>query len=278
MGQQVGNKVERIANYGHINGDKKSGGLISNARPYDSVYYGFNFGTTENDKPQGCIGNIKSSTYGELYYDKQMFGIVNENPDQSGMTEDFIGSNFMNTEEGSGFSTNYWLFADNMYPRLKMNGMENFTIPLLYAAPVIFAQGDSFRNITKTFVVGTENGVEWTSKNGNITFEGAKATPVNAGEDIITASLNGVSRSFNVNVNVISGICDVHEENDYSITVSDGNIVITLSDDALVQISSISGINMTNDVLTAGTYTYPMPAGIYIVRINNKTLKVCNNI
>ena len=275
MGQQVGNKVERIANYGHVNGDKKSGGLISNARPYDSVYYGFNFGTTENDKPQGCIGNTKSSTIGELYYDAQMFNISKENAEQSGTTEDFVGSNFMSTEAGNGFSADYWVYADNMYPRLKMNGMENLTIPVLYATPMILAQGNTLNKITLPFTVGTENGVEWSSKNGYVEFDGANATPVKAGEDVITATLNGVSRSFNVILDVNTGICNAIEAGNSNVKAAEGAVVITLADNADVQIMTVSGSSVMNASLSAGTHSYAVPAGIYIVRVAGSTYKVC---
>ena len=275
MGQQVGNSIERIANYGHINGNDKSGGLISNARPYDSVYYGFNFGTTENEKPKGCLGNTKSSTIGELYYDAQMFNISEENAQQSGTTEYFIGSNFMSTEAGSGFSAEYWVYADNMYPRLKMNGMENLTIPVLYATPVILAHGNTLKKITLPFTVGTENGVEWSSKNGNIEFDGAVATPVNAGEDVITVTLDGVSRSINVLVDVNTGICDAIEEGSNTVKAVEGAVVMTLSDNADVQIIGISGSTVVNENLSAGTHTYAVPAGIYVVRIAGSTYKVC---
>ena len=277
MGQQVGNMVERIANYGHVNGDKKSGGLISNARPYDSVYFGLNFGTTSNTKPQGCIGNTKSSTIGDLYYDKQIFDIDNENAEQAGNTEDFIGSNFMSTEEGNGFSADYWVYAENMYPRLKMNGMENLTIPVLYATPIILADGNSLDNITLPFTVSTENGVEWTSVNGNVTFDGNIATPVDHGEDVITATLNGVTRSFNVILDAKTGICDALATGNSSVKAADGKVVITLSGKADVNIIEVSGSTVMDACLSEGTHTYTLPAGIYIVRIANETFKVCVN-
>ena len=278
MGQQVGNSIERIANYGHVNGDKKSGGLISNARPYDSVYFGLNFGTTENDKPQGCLGNTKSSTIGELYFDAQMFNIAKENAEQRGTTSDFLGSNFMSTEAGNGFSADYWVFADNMYPRLKMNGMENLTIPVLYATPMILAQDNTLNNITTSFTVSTENGVVWASENGNVEFDGVKATPVKAGADVITATLNGVTRRINVNVNAVeTGIFDVNAEGCNTVSTREGAVVITLTDNSNVQIMDIAGHTVMSAGLSAGAHSYAMPAGIYVVRINNNTYKVCVN-
>lgn len=277
MGQQVGNSVQRIANYGHIDGDKKSGGLIANARPYDYVYYGFNFGTSENDAPQGCIGNTKSSTIGELYYDAQMFNIANENSMQSGSTSDLIGENFMSVEENNGFYFSHWSFEDNMYPRLKMNGMENLTIPVLYATPIILSEGNTLNNITKPFTVGTENGVTWTSKNGKITFSGANAVPTGDGEDVITVSLNGISRSFNVVVDATAGIDDVLSTGSNAVSSADGAIIVTLSYNADVHIMDIAGNSVMSAALTAGSHTYAVPAGIYIVRISNSTYKICVN-
>lgn len=277
MGQQVGNKVEHIVNYGHINGDKKSGGLIANARPYDSVYYGFNFGTSENNLPLGCIGNTKSSTIGDLYYDAQTFNIYKKNETQLKLTDDLIGVNMMNNEEGSGFSDKFWLYAIDMYPRPIMNGMENFTIPVLYATPVVLEKDNTLNNITRPFIVGTENGVVWSSKNGNIQFNGNKAYPVKQGDDVISVSLNGKSRDIKVKVIDCLGIDDVLASGSNTVTTSEGSIVITLSDDADVQIADVSGSNVINHSLQAGSHSYAVKSGIYVVRINNDVYKVCVN-
>ena len=275
MGQQVGNIVERIVNYGIVNGDNKSGGLIANARPYDYVYYGFNFGTAANDKAQGCIGNTKSTTIGELYYDEQLFCVANKNEFQFGSTDSFIGDNFLSAEKDNGFHFDYWLYENNMYPRLKMNGMESLTIPVLYATPLFFAQDNSLNNITKPFTVGTTNGVTWTSKNGRIVFNGSNAVPTSDGDDVITASLNGVTRSFNVMVNYTAGIDDVRSEDNSRVTTTNGSIMITVCDEVNVQIMNITGHTVINESIVAGTYSYIVPAGIYVVRIGNTTHKVC---
>lgn len=276
-GQQVGNNIKRLANYGHINGNKKSGGLIANARFYDEVYYGINLGTTENTEPAGCLGNTISSTIGDLYYDSQLFYSSNEKGiGEAGNTIDFLGSNFKSNEAGNGFSEEYWLYADNMYPRLKINGIENSTIAILYATPIILAEGDNVTKITKAFTVSTENGVKWTSQNGSISFDGATATPINAGEDIITATLNGVTRNIKVVVDTIpTGINEIETSAVNSVKTVNGAVIITLVDNANVQIMGVSGSSVMNAKLSAGIHTYSLHSGMYIIRINNNTYKVC---
>ena len=275
-GQQVGNVIERIANYGHVDCPKYTGGLIGNARAYDQIYFGLNFGTAESEKVQGCIGNTKSSTYGDLYFDKQMFNRPDDNSTQAKYTSDLIGSSMKSTETGNGFSEEYWLYTENLYPRLKMNGMENSDMCVLYATPVMLTDDNTLDFIDNPFTVVTENGVKWSSKNGNITFEGNTATPVIKGEDVLTATLNGCTRKIKVYVDIVdTGINDMQESATNTVTAHSGYVIFNLAENAMVEVMEISGNIVMMENLAAGHHSFELPAGIYIVRVNNETDKIC---
>ena len=74
-----------------------------------------------------------------------------------------------------------------------------------------------------------------------------------------------------------TGICEIATADNNSVATTNGAVVVTLSNNADVQIFSITGSNVKNANLSAGTHTFAMPGGIYVVRINNNTYKVCVN-
>ena len=72
-----------------------------------------------------------------------------------------------------------------------------------------------------------------------------------------------------------TGICDVATAENCSVMTTDGTIVITLANNADVQITNIVGNSVMNCNLAVGTHSFAMPAGIYLVRLGNMTYKVC---
>lgn len=274
-GQQVGNDIKFIANYGYINGNYKPGGLIGNARAYDKIYYGLNASAASTNKAQGCIGNTISSTIGDLYYDAQYINNPKANPLQAKKTIDLIGNSLKSSEAKNGFSEKYWLFAENLYPRLRINGLENSDIFKLYATPVLLAADNTLDNVTTDFTVVTENGVTWTSKNGKVSILGNKACPIALGEDVLIATLNGISRELPINVTKFNGVEDLMNENINTVATEHNAIVLHLTEKAFVQIVNIAGQTVANGYFTEGMHNIQVNAGIYIAKVGNETFKVC---
>lgn len=272
-GQQVGNSIQRIANYGHIDGKGKSGGLIGNCRVYDVVKNGLSFGTG-SEKVAGCIGNTISASISDIFYDGQLNEFEKANPVEKKLTTAVIGNAMKSSDATNGFSEKYWIFTENLYPRLKLNGFENSDIAKLYAAPVILNSTNTINSITDKFTAVTENGVVWSSKTGKVKFDGNIATPVEMGTDTLVATLNGVSRELCINITKLNSVEDVFESQN-RVSTQQGAVVIGLVNDAKVQIYDFAGKTIEDALLTEGENTVELPAGVYIVRIGAEAHKVC---
>lgn len=271
-----GNSVLLIANYGLLKATSKySGGLAGNVRPADRLYYGLSLGTYSSTKSQGCFGNCKSSTVGNIFFDKQYLDNPKANPLQARTTSDLVGDVLQNYEKGNVFPEADWLFAKNMYPRLKVNGFENTPTAVLYATPVMLAADNTLQNISKEFTVVTDNSVVWTSKNGNIEIAGSKATPVKVGEDILVATLGTISREIKVNVTAVAGVENAVAGAQNTVTTVAGAIVLNLAENAQVAVFDITGKVCVNADFAEGVSTIELANGVYIVKIGNKAHKVC---
>lgn len=74
-----------------------------------------------------------------------------------------------------------------------------------------------------------------------------------------------------------TGICNIVKSDNNSVTTANGAVIVTLSENSPVQIMNIAGSNIMSAELSAGSHTYAVPTGIYIVRVGNNTYKVCVN-
>lgn len=213
-GQAVGNTVNDIANYGYVenNGGMRVGGAIGNPLWNDKIHRIANFGTSSNEKISGSIGNSNPTDLGEIFYDRQYSHTTNEIPAQEKNTSEMTGTQM---EELLGSN---WVYADGLLPRPDMNGMENSDIAVLYATPILLAEGDYLQNVTKDFSVSFGNpaygNVSWTTKNGIVEIQGdGKAVIKGYGEETLTAKLNGETRSINITVNDPTGISSITTRN-----------------------------------------------------------------
>lgn len=271
MGQQVGNDIQRIANYGHVSCAKTAGGLIGNARPYDNVHFGLNVGTADAATVAGCIGNTQSSNIGNIHYDGQIFNTQYVNAAQILHTDSIVGAALKNNE--NGFSDQYWIYTDNMYPRLKMNGLENNPVCVLYATPIMLAKDDTRDNIRNPFTVCTDNGVVWTSKEGKVEIKGNQVKVLAEGKDVLVATLGDVTREIEINISDASGI-RMTQDSENLVSVQPGQLVLDLSGDVDVQVYDMVGQMVAQNSYAAGHYMMNLSEGLYIVRLGNKAHKI----
>ena len=209
-GQAVGNLINDIANYGFIEnkGSQRVGGTIGNPMWNDKVHRIANFGTMSCENISGCIGNSNPTDLGEIFYDCQYAHNSLNIPAQEKNTSELTGSQ-MQSSLG-----NEWVYADGLLPRPAMGGLENSDIAVLYATPIMLADGDWLGQVTKDFKVSMGNSsysnVTWTTKNGlvEILSDGTAKIKGN-GAEVLTATLGDASRNINLNIGEATGINEV---------------------------------------------------------------------
>ncbi len=204
-GQQVGNTISDVANYGEIINTYSGytirvGGAIGNPLYNDNVHRIVNFGAIGNDKISGCIGNSNPTNLGEIFYDKQFANTSVSIPAQEKNTSEMTGTQ-LESELGDG-----WIYCDGLLPRPSMKGMENSSLAILYATPVTLAEGDTKDNVTKPFSVSYGNSeygtVAWTAKNGKVEIENDGSVSIkSSGKETLVATFNGETREVNININ-----------------------------------------------------------------------------
>ncbi len=206
-GQSVGNTICDIANYGYIDntGAQRVGGAIGNPMWNDKIHRVANFGILSNENLSGCLGNANPADLGEILYDKQYAHNVYAIPAQEKNSTEMTGTQ-MKELLGEG-----WMYADNLLPRPNMGGLENSDLAILYATPLLLADGDYLANVTQDFKVSLGNvnlgRVSWTAKNGCVEILADGTAMLKAGgEEILTATFNGESRDIHIIINSTNGV------------------------------------------------------------------------
>lgn len=208
-GQAVGNTISDIANYGYVESMSTRGiaGTIGNPMWNDKVHRIANFGIVSSEDFGGCIGNANPTDLGEIFYDRQYTYCPNGNSNQERNTSELMGTQMQGTLGEN------WIYAEGLLPRPNMNGLESSSIAMLYATPVVLADGDRLGNVTKDFRVSTGNGVKWAAKNGlvEINNDGSVSLKGN-GKETLTATLNGEERKLSIIVSTATGISNINME------------------------------------------------------------------
>ncbi len=209
-GQSVGNTIEDIANYGRIEATSTNrvAGIIGNPMYYDKVHRVANFGTLSLSDMSGALGNTNPEDMGEIFYDKQYACTSVVIPSQQKSTSEMLGEQ-MKASLGDG-----WTYSDDMLPRPSMGGLENDPRAILYATPIILAEGDSLTGVSKNFRVVTANGIAWTAKNGNVVINSDGSVALaKKGEETLIATYQGHSRNLVINVTAVTtGIDEIEAE------------------------------------------------------------------
>lgn len=210
-GQQTGNTICDVANYGYVESSNtmRIAGTIGNPMWNDKVHRIANFGMLSNENFSGCIGNANPTDIGEVVYDKQTACSSISIPAQERNTADLLGERQKETL-GSN-----WVYAEDMLPRPKMNGLESSDMAVLYATPVILADGDNLNSVTKDFRVSLGNDqntkVAWKASRGlvEILTDGT-ARIKGGGTEILTASYKNVSRDIQIVIKGTDSIDDIN--------------------------------------------------------------------
>ena len=147
------------------------------------------------------ISNMSSN-----YYDRQMSGGSGE--DIEGETEGRFTSQLTgDTPELRAMLGDGWSYAEGRYP-IPL-GLENDSLAMLFATPIYLREisDDNYDHtnlVRNNFIVGTENGVSWSSGN-RLSIDGENATILASGSEIATASLAGYSFSRSLRLDPITG-------------------------------------------------------------------------
>ena len=102
-------------------------------------------------------------------------------------------------------------------------------------------------------------------KLGNYSYTFLK--PFKAVRAIITTDHYKAETFYIANVEVVdpTGIEDVNVQNELGIVAKNGQIQVTVADATRIQIYNVSGVKLVDDVVSAGTNAWNLPAGLYVV-------------
>ncbi len=274
-GQQVGNEIGRVANYGlmDVHGYKVAG-VVGNSMYDDDIHEALNFGTTTHRDISGTLGSPRAP-YRNCFYNSQYFDSHYKYPNQMKLVSEMIGSGLKNSESGHGLGQDFWVFAEQCFPLLKVCGSENSARCKLYAAPLMLAEGNTLSNVDKPFVAVSSHGVKWNSLYGKIQIDDmGNAIPVAVGKDILRASLDGYERMIEVTVTDCSSVIGQMQSSN-EVFAGENCLLFTIVEEAgmEVQIYDLSGICLRQLSLTKGTYREAFLPGIYIVKLSDKVVK-----
>lgn len=212
-GQAVGNTISDIANYGHVenNGAQRVGGAIGNPMWNDKVHRVANFGTLGSENVSGCLGNANPTDIGEIVYDRQFAHNVNAVPAQEKNTDELTGTQVQELL-GDG-----WVYADGLLPRPDMGGLENDDRAVLYATPILLADGDYLAHVTRDFKVSLGNDalgrVTWTAQTGLVEIAADGSVSLKGdGQETLTATLNGETRDVSIVIDAANGVGRVSKQ------------------------------------------------------------------
>lgn len=215
------NNIKRVANYGSVAGTGSYiGGVVGNPLHYEKMSYMINAGTKGISDVGGCLGVSRGDDPTELFYDQQYLNPKYSNPSQEKLTRELTGTALKTAETGEGFTTEYWIFSESLYPRLKINGHEDSALSILYATPVQLQDHDKLENLSTSFEVVTLNGVTWKSRTGKIRLQDGKGYGMELGKDTLTSHLDGYERLFPVVITGLSIPSGINQHQNNSIKIS----------------------------------------------------------
>ena len=206
-GQQVGNHLSALANYGNIvaeaSDQMRVGSVVGNPLYDDDVTELLGVAVVSSNTISGCMGNSNPETQSRLFYDAQLCPSQVEIPAQKRLTRQLTG-----TQMSSSLTASEWVFADGMLPRPNMGGLEQRPEMLLFATPPVLADDDYIQNIASPLFLNTDSGIEWTAANGTLAIgNDGHATVMKGGDDVLTATIGGtVSRNISISTVAPDGI------------------------------------------------------------------------
>ena len=206
-------KVSYCYNNGYIDGGN-NGGIVGYLY---KGYVDYCYNASRIDKSSYCGGLAGSKRIGSgigvrySFYDKQISyaeGGV-KGSDSSGargmLTTQMIGDTLKTADAGIGWTGDYWVFEDGLYPRLKdLDTTDSFDLngtdeALLMAVPVIFSgtgnDCDTVAEVTSDFTVCTySNQIAWQSSAADrIAIAGENAEIKGSGHNVILTATKGAA-------------------------------------------------------------------------------------
>ena len=168
-------------------------------------YYSINAGIVASEFADAGAGGTYSIEVGpnlfipsgvRFYYDNQI--CRSSQPDIADNIEGKHGEALIDNGLSSIFA-NRFVYNSGMYPIPK--GMENDSITVLAATPVIFEKTDNRLSIKHPFFVHNGNGVSWSSKLGKVQFlNNGKVIQNTLGEDTLIAQYGSFRKSIPIDI------------------------------------------------------------------------------
>ena len=263
-------EIHECFNVGDVTSTGSSSSSLANAGGlwgygYSRIYDSYNMGTVT---AKALAGGINGRTYGGavidntynagkvVVTDKTVVSNITDlykdnmelencyydswvNPDVKSSTDERATALSTRGLAMTSISDSTFRVVAGMYPTLKC--FANNELANWFAAIPVLAEGDTYNNVSKQFVVGTPEGTEWTSSD-NITIKDGVVSSTALGEAWLTKKLGDRTKTYNFTVTAVSGIEDAH---------ASAQIIKS-------EYYSISGVALGSE--------RPSAAGIYVVK------------
>lgn len=279
-GQRSSNNYSAVANFGHIDTEtgSRTGGIIGNPMS-DNIRAALNVGTVSNRNTSPILGYPRGQISG-TFYDLQYVLTDYVNDNVALPTKSIVGDGLTSASLEGRYSADEWLFAEDMFPMPKMNGMEQLARFRLFANPLILADGDNLGSISKPFTAIAKNGVRWTSSAGKVVFNAdGKVVKMTPGYDELVATVDGFEHIVPINIKVAydssdSGLTDASATSMQISGITGAVIIENASESTPFDIFDAAGSRLRSGQLHSGHNAISLPAGLYIVRTEAAVRKV----
>lgn len=257
-------------NAGIITGFKNVGGIMGYMSSATAITNCYSSGTvictdTSASPVAGAVVGKKSTsnTNTNVYYDKQfnsLLGAGKEEHNTAGLTTLEL------TEVDLGEK---WVRMENAYP---VPGVfKDSAFARLYSLPVFLAATDSvdtYKNVTRNFLVGTSYGAVWT---GDDVFEidppMVQVKDNTKGDYRLTVTADGLSRTFALHLDVPHFV-SVEEVSGYRIYPVEGGILVAGVPDTPYSVYDLSGRMVLSGSTSAWQERIPVArSGVYLVKL-----------
>ena len=205
VGNATGIAITNCLNFGEIKGST-TGGIAGKTASSVSISNCFNAGVAINAIAStgatitNCIniGDVTTKVPAGCNFDKQLYPDMEITDNNGKKTSEMTGDALKAT-----FGEDNWIYNEGMYPMPK--GLENSDYMKLAATALILDADDNVNAVTKNFIVGTANHVEWTcTAPDKLSFANGHGYVTNHGEQVAVATvyvhLGSIQKSFTLTI------------------------------------------------------------------------------
>lgn len=147
-----------------------------------------------------------------------------------------------------------------------------FAIAMAFAST---ASADGYTWLNLRLADGTEQSL--TAEGLKIVYSGGNLVATTSDGQTSTVALSDLSAMYFSNSQSSTGISAATTAQS-GVSVKNGYVYITAGDDAEVSIVNTAGMVISKQTIASGTtqtVSDKLPAGVYIIKVNNTTTKIC---